>query len=493
MKKLFILLSAGTLLACTDTRVADTNTTAPSASRDTSFNITDKKVVVYTTADSTDLRLASTDTLTFSDFDQPFETQPCVFVDPSHRFQSFLGIGGALTDASAETFARLPANKQSEFLQLYFDTTKGIGYTFARTNMNSCDFSSDMYTYIDSGDKELKTFSIAHDEKFKVPFIKKAIAAAGGKLDLFVSPWSPPSWMKDNNNMLQGGKLKPEYYDSWANYYVKYIQALEKHDIPVWGLSVQNEPMAKQTWESCIYTAEEEKNFIKNHLGPTLQKNNMGNKKLIAWDHNRDLIYQRAATYLNDPEAAKYIWGIGFHWYEVWNGGRQYENVKRVAESFPDKPLLLTEGCNYPFSWATFNQWQWGEIYGENMIHDFNNGSVAWTDWNILLDEQGGPNHVGNFCFAPIHAKTTDSSLHLMNSYYYIGHFSKFIRPGARRVISSSNRAQLLTTAFINPDGNLSVVVMNPTKEKFEYRMYIGNKAVETTSLPHSINTLVIN
>lgn len=493
MKKLIIVLSAVSLFACTDTRVADTTTSTQTGSRDTSFNINNKQVVVYTTADSTDFRLASTDTLAFSDFDQPFETQPCIFVDPSHRFQSFLGIGGALTDASAETFAKLPVNKQSEFLQLYFDTTKGIGYTFARTNMNSCDFSSDMYTYIDSGDKELKTFNIAHDEKFKVPFIKKAIEAAGGKLDLFVSPWSPPAWMKDNNNMLQGGKLKPEYYESWANYYIKYIQALEKHDIPVWGLSVQNEPMAKQTWESCIYTAEEEKNFIKNHLGPTLQKNNMSDKKLIAWDHNRDLIYQRAATYLNDPEAAKYIWGIGFHWYEVWNGGRQYENVKRVAESFPDKPLLLTEGCNYPFSWATFNQWQWGEIYGENMIHDFNNGSVAWTDWNILLDEQGGPNHVGNFCFAPIHAKTTDGSLHLMNSYYYIGHFSRFIRPGARRVISSSNRAQLLTTAFINPDGKLSVVVMNPTKEKFDYRMYIGNKAVETTSLPHSINTLVIN
>ena len=492
MKKLIIILFAGSLLACTDTRVADTTTTTTSASRDTSFNISNKQVIVYTTADSTDFRLTSTDTLAFSDFDQPFETQPCIFIDPSHRFQTFLGIGGALTDASAETFAKLPAAKQSEFLQLYYDTAKGIGYTFARTNMNSCDFSSDMYTYIDSGDKELKTFNIAHDEKYKVPFIKKAIAAAGGKLDLFVSPWSPPAWMKDNNNMLQGGKLKPEYYDSWANYYVKYIQALEKHNIKVWGLSVQNEPMAKQTWESCIYTAEEEKNFIKNHLGPTLQKSNMSNKKLIAWDHNRDLIYQRASTYLNDPEAAKYIWGIGFHWYEVWNGGRQYENIKRVAESFPDKPLLLTEACNYPFSWATFNEWQWGEQYGENMIHDFNNGAVAWTDWNILLDEQGGPNHVGNYCFAPVHAKTTDGSLHLMNSYYYIGHFSKFIRPGAKRVISSSNRAQLLTTSFINPDGKLAVVVMNPTKEKFNYRMYIGNKAVESTSLPRSIKTLVI-
>jgi glucosylceramidase len=193
---------------------------------------------------------------------------------------------------------------------------------------------------------------------------------------------------------------------------------------------------------------------------------------------------------LNDPEAAKYVWGIGFHWYEVWNGGRQYDNVKRVAETFPDKKLLLTEGCNGPFSWETFNQWKWGETYGENMIQDFNNGAVAWTDWNVLLDDKGGPNHVNNFCFAPVHARNGD--LVYMNSYYYLGHFSKFIRPGAKRIISSSNRAQLLTTAFVNPDGRIVVVVMNPTNEKFNYRLYIGKKAAEGKSLPHSIATLLI-
>ncbi len=450
-----------------------------------------KTVTVYTTADSTRFRLSQTERLTFSPFGQPLETQPCVFVDPAQQFQTFVGIGGALTDASAEIFAKLPAAKQTEFMQAYFDRDKGIGYTMGRTNINSCDFSSDMYTYVKEGDRDLKTFSLAHDERYKIPFIKKAMAAAGGKLNLFVSPWSPPAWMKDNNDMLHGGKLKPEFFDSWANYYVKFIQAYEKLGIPVWGLTVQNEPMAKQSWESCIYTADEERDFIKNHLGPTLQKNGLSSKKLIAWDHNRDLIYQRASTYFQDPAAAKYIWGIGFHWYEVWNGGRQYENVKRVAESFPDKNLLLTEACNYPFSWKTFDEWQWGEQYGENMIHDFNNGAVAWTDWNILLDETGGPNHVSNFCFAPVHTKTKEGTLHYMNSYYYIGHFSKFIQPGARRIVSSSSRAQLLTTAFQNPDGSIVVVVMNPTKEKIGYRMCISGQAVETLSLPHSIATLV--
>lgn len=488
MKKILIAVLPVLLFACNEEQVAGTTLTRT----DSLYNVAGKTVTVYTTADSTDWRLSITDTLQFKDFDQPFETQASVFVDPSHTFQTFLGIGAALTDASAETFAKLPPAKQEEFIVAHFDRDKGIGYTIARVNMNSCDFSSDMYTYVQDGDKDLKTFDISHDEKFKIPLIKKAAEKTGNKLNLYISPWSPPAWMKDNNNMLQGGKLKPEYYDSWANYYIKYIQALEKQGIPVWGLSVQNEPMAKQTWESCMYTAEEEKNFIKNHLGPTLQKNGFSGKKLIAWDHNRDLLYQRASSVLNDPEAAKYVWGIGFHWYEKWNGDFQFDNVKRVAESFPNTNLMLTEGCNFPFSWQTFDQWHWGENYGINMIHDFNNGAIGWTDWNILLDETGGPNHVNNFCFAPMHAKTKEGTLHYMNSYYYIGHFSKFIKPGAKRIISSSNRAQLLTTGFRNEDGSLAVVVLNPTNEKFSYRLYIDKKAVEATSLPHSINTLII-
>jgi len=450
-----------------------------------------QKATLYLTAADSPNRLTKSGTLTLEPFGQPLETQPCVFVDPSETFQTFLGIGGALTDAAAETFAKLPGKKQEEILQAYFSRDKGIGYTLIRTNINSCDFSSDMYTYVKDNDTELASFDVSHDKFFKVPLIKKAIAAAGGKLDFFVSPWSPPAWMKDNNNMLQGGHLKPEFYDAWANYFVKFIQAYEKMGIPVWGLSVQNEPMAKQTWESCIFTAEEERDFIKKSLGPTLQKNGMGDKKLIAWDHNRDLIYQRASTYLHDPEAAKYIWGIGFHWYEDWNGGLQFDNVKRVAEAFPDKNLLLTEACNFPFSWETINEWKWGERYGQNMIQDFNNGAVAWTDWNVLLDETGGPNHVGNFCFAPIHAKTKEGSLTYMNSYYYIGHFSKFIQPGAKRIVSSSSRAQLLTTAFKNPDGSIAVVVMNPTDEKISYRIWMNGKAAETVSPAHSISTLV--
>jgi len=452
-----------------------------------------KTVTVYTTADKTSMRLAENGTLTFKPYAQPFENEPCVFIDAARSFQSFMGIGGALTDASAETFAKLPKAQQQELLTAYFDPNKGIGYSLARTNIHSCDFSSDSYTYVNDNDISLGSFNVAHDEKYRIPFIKQAIAAAGGKLRLFVSPWSPPAWMKDNNSLAQGGKLKPEYNQSWANYYIKFIKTYEAKGIPVWGLSVQNEPMAKQRWESCIYTAEEERDFIKNFLGPTLQKEGLGNRKLIAWDHNRDLMYQRASVILNDAQAAKYVWGIGFHWYETWTGGpMQFDNLKLVSEAFPGKNLIFTEGCQEKFDLDSVYKWSLGEKYGYSMINDFNNGTVAWTDWNVLLDEKGGPNHVGNFCFAPIHADTRTGKLIYTNAYYYIGHFSKFIKAGAKRIAASTNRTQLQTTAFANPDGSIVVVVMNTMDKKLPYYLWMKGQVASVESLPHSITTLII-
>jgi glucosylceramidase len=458
-----------------------------------SMNVADTTITVFTTAENTKLRLTETGKLHFKPSKQPMETEVCIFVDPAKSFQTLTGIGGALTDASAETFAKLPKDKQQELLQAYYNPVKGIGYTLARTNIQSCDFSSDTYSYVAEHDSLLKTFSVQHDQQYRIPFIKAAIAAAGGKLTLFVSPWSPPSWMKDNNNVLQGGKLLPKYYQAWANFFVKFIRTYEALGIPVWGLSVQNEPMAKQKWESCIYTAEEERDFIKWYLGPTLQKQGMSSKKLIAWDHNRDLVYQRASTILEDPAAAKYIWGIGYHWYETWTGSdMQFDNVQKVKESFPGINLLFTEGCIESFKRERINEWFIGERYGYSMVNDFNSGTVAWTDWNILLDETGGPNHVGNFCFAPVHADTKTGELIYTNAYYYLGHFSKFIRPGAKRVISSSNRTQLQTTAFLNKDGKLAVVVLNLTDKEIPYQLWIKGKAAPTVSLPHSIATLVV-
>jgi len=490
----FLLTSSAALLAANKLSLgaskSESNRSSSSSGRPPAAD--GKQVTVYTTADKTTHRIAATDTVNFKPVGQPKETQICVFVDPTRQFQTFLGIGGALTDAAAETFALLPKEKQRELITAYFDEQNGIGYKLARTNIHSCDFSSESYTYIAEGDRELKTFSIEHDRKYRIPFIKQAVAATRGKLNIFGSPWSPPAFMKDNNDILHGGVLKPEFYPSWANYFARFIKAYQSEGIPIWGVSIQNEPMATQKWESCIFTAETERDFLKNHLGPRLKREGLADKKIIAWDHNRDLIYQRASTILSDPQAAKFVWGIGFHWYEPWSGGEpMFDNVRLVHETFPDKQLIFTEGCVDSFDAKRIGEWKFGEQYGRSMINDFNNGTVGWTDWNVLLDEKGGPNHVGNFCFAPVHADTKTGELTYLSSYYYIGHFSKFIQPGARRIASSPSRSQLLSTAFLNPDGKVTVVVMNPSDKPANYWLWLNGNAAEVNGLPHSIQTLV--
>lgn len=464
----------------------------PPSAQTSNADVRHKPVTVYTTARNTNHRLAKTETLPFNDFGQPLETQVCVFIDPSKTFQTIVGIGGAITDAAAETFAKMPKAKQQEMMRAYYDARDGIGYTLARTTIHSCDFSSSSYTYVEENDQALKSFSLQPDEKYRLPFIKQATQAAGGKLTMVASPWSPPAWMKTTHTMLKGGKLLPQYRQTWANYVIKFITVYEQAGIPIWGLTVQNEPMATQTWESCIFTGEEERDFIKDYLGPTLHQNGLADKKLIAWDHNRDLIYQRASTLLNDPEAAKYIWGIGYHWYETWTGGGMlFDNLRRVKEAFPSTNLIFTEGCIEKFDFNRINDWALGERYGHSMVNDFNAGAVAWIDWNVILDETGGPNHAGNFCFAPIIADTRDGEVHYTNIYYYLGHFSKFVKPDAKRIVSSSNREALQATAFVNSDGTTAVVVLNTTDQAIDYKLWVNGQAADAKSLPHSIATLV--
>ena len=448
---------------------------------------------VYTTAHGTNLRLSPTPSIVFNDWYQPFEWEASVLIDPSKEYQIYMGIGAALTDAAAETFYKLSEEKQEEFLISYFNKEEGIAYNLARTIIHSCDFSSGSYTYIEEGDSDLNSFTIERDLKYRIPFTKRAIETAGGKLRTYASPWSPPAFMKTNNDMLNGGKLKEEFRQSWANYYVKFIKAYESQGIPIWGLTIQNEPMATQRWESCIYSAEEERDFLKNYLGPTLKKNALGDKKIIIWDHNRDLIYQRASTLLNDTEARKYIWGVGFHWYEDWKDGKpMFQNVQRVKESFPEVNMIFTEGTNEEFSFEEINTPRLAERYGKSMINDFNNGVVAWTDWNILLNEKGGPNHVENYCFAPVIADTRSDELIYTNSYYYIGHFSKFILEGARRISAVSSSNDVLTTAFKNPNGELVIIIMNTSDLTKDYILTLGNKTAKTKLQAHSIQTILL-
>jgi glucosylceramidase len=480
----FITLSLALGLVSCNNKTANTNTAPP---------VNPDENEVYITARDTDQRLSPAEKLKFEEYEHLSESQPIVLVNEKVTFQTVEGIGGALTDAAAETFYKLPEGKRKEVIDAYYGREKGIGYNLARVNIASCDFSSSSYSYVNDGDTTLESFTIEHDQKYKIPLIKEAKAAADEELLIFASPWSPPAWMKSNKDVLHGGKLLDEYRQVWANHFVKFMDAYAKTGIPVWAISSQNEPLAVQTWESCIYSADDEAGFIGKYLGPTVKKSPYSNAKIIAWDHNRDLIFQRATVIMNNPVAARYVWGFGFHWYEPWTGGEmQFRNVKLVNDSYPDKKILFTEGCAESFDTARIHSWDLGEHYAHSMVNDFNCGTVAWFDWNILLDETGGPNHVGNFCFAPVHADTRTGEIIYTNSYYYIGHFSRFIHRGAKRIGISSSRDHIETTGFINPDGEIVVIIFNKSDQATDLKLCIDSKAADIKSLAHSIMTVVI-
>jgi glucosylceramidase len=207
--------------------------------------------------------------------------------------------------------------------------------------------------------------------------------------------------------MLHGGKLKPVFRQAWANYYAKFIKAYDREGIHIWGTSVQNEPMATQTWESCIYTAEEERDFIKGFLGPTLAREGWATARSSAGITTA--ISSTSASAPSSPIRSRtYVWGIGFHWYEPWSGGSMmFDNVRLVRE--PSRQAADLHRRHRRLLQADdIHNWRLGEYYGRSMINDFNDGAVGWTDWNVLLDEQGGPNHVGNFCFAPVARRHED-------------------------------------------------------------------------------------
>jgi len=441
------------------------------------------KIKLYQTAKDTKDRISKTGELTLS---STFKTNtPMIVLNPKHTYQTHIGFGGAFTESAAYTLSLLPQKKQDEIIQAYF-SKEGLSYNLGRTHIHSCDFALGNYTYVKENDKELKTFDLSHEDKWVVPMIKKALAYEPN-LKLLASPWSPPAWMKSNNNMNFGGTLLPEFYQPWADYYIKYFEEMKKRGIDFWALTVQNEPAAVQTWDSCIYTAEEERDFVKNYLGPTLEKSPF-DLKLLGWDHNRDIIVERASTMLLDKDANKYLWGIASHWYV----SEQFENLSIVHEMFPDKHLVFTEGCieggPKPHAWHT------GERYARNIIGDLNNHLEGFIDWNLILNEEGGPNHVKNYCDAPILVDRNTMSIIYNSSYYFIGHFSKFIMPGAKRIHAQSNLpAKVYQTSYINPNQELILVVQNESDQKVDVTVVLNDKGQTLSLLPHSIVTCVIS
>lgn len=442
-----------------------------------------KEAEVYVTAQSTQQLLDNEGFRAFEPLEQPDENYPTIFIDDDKTFQTIEGFGGAFTDAAAITFAKLPKATQVQFLKECFDPIEGNGYNLCRLTIHSCDYSDEMYTYDDvDGDKELKHFSIQHDMQYRVPMIKQAMEASKGNLKFFSSPWSPPSWMKTNNEMKHGGQLKPEYRQTWADYFIKYVQAYDALGIPMWGLTVQNEALATQVWESCYFTAAEEKDFVRDYLGPTLHKNKMGDIKLMIWDHNRGIMYQRAEVAYEDPEASKYIWGTAFHWYV----GNHYDNVRMVHDAFPDKKLLYTEA-------GMRGTWETGSRLAKNMIIDLNNWAVGWVFWNLILDETNGPRHAGGLHGSNIvNADLKTGTITYNPPHYIFGHFSKFIKPGAKRIACTSSSDDFIATAFVNIDGKIAVVILNLKDTEQMGQLWIEGKVIKFNAVANAVITMVL-
>ena len=399
--------------------------------------------------------------------------------------QTVLGFGGSFTESSASIYHDLSQTKKDEIIEAYFGET-GNNYSIGRTHINSCDFSLENYAHCETpGDIDLKNFSISRNKKNLIPFIKDALRLTKNNFRIMASPWSPPSWMKTNGQMNEGGKLKEEYKRAWADYYCKFIEFYHGEEVPIWGISVQNEPEAKQTWDSCLYTAEEERDFIKYFLGPSLERHNLLDKKVIIWDHNRDMMVERARTVLGDPEAAKFVWGTGFHWY----CGDHFDNVQKVHDEFPDKNLIFTEGCQE--GGPHLGSWDLGERYATSIINDLNRWTVAWLDWNLILNTQGGPNHVGNYCSAPMIVDTNTQEILYQSSYYYIGHFSRFIKQGDS-ILEIENDTSLLSLSSVSKNRDkVNTVILNKSNTSDSFTYIGANTSIDLTIPERSILTLI--
>ncbi len=401
---------------------------------------------------------------------------------PQKTYQPFHGFGGAFTESAGYALSKLPKDKQEAYIKAMF-SKEGLNYNLGRVHLNSCDFALGNYAAQETEDGD---FSLKRDEQYILPMIK--MAQKENALCLLATPWSPPAYMKTNGDMNHGGQLKKEYYGQWAEYLAKYVKLYIKKGIPITMLSIQNEPAATQTWDSCIYSGEEEGQFAANYLRKALDAQDLHGVDILAWDHNKDLLVQRMEETLSVEGASDALDGFAFHWYT----GDHFEAVQLARELYPNKSLYFTEGC-VEYSRFEADAVKNAQMYAHDIIGNLNAGCNGSIDWNLLLDAKGGPNHVGNFCDAPVMLNKAEDDYVLNLSYYYIGHFSKYIQPGAKRMASSKYSSNLDVTAFLNPDGHTVAVLLNRAAGPLPVTLRDNNTQLGNLSIPgYGIVTVVM-
>ena len=379
-----------------------------------------------------------------------------VKVYPNVTFQHFIGMGAALTEASGYVFAQMDDATQADFIERCFGT-RGNRYSLARLSIQSCDFSLAVRPYMYKRDAGMQSFSIDDDWGYVIPLVKAA-QAVNPSLQFLASPWSPPAWAKTNSAMEHGGHLKRNAYNEWARMIARALLEYRDAGIDIGRITVQNEPQAKQKWESCLYSAKQERTFLHNSLKPALREAGLGHVKTLIWDHNKEGALDRAVEIMRERQFTDEVDGVAFHWYS----GDHFEALRVVRDFIgPERELIFSEGCDSFSAGDPEREMPHAEHYAHEVIGDLEAGANAILDWNILLDAQGGPNHVGNFCDAPIMYNCDTGTMNVRLPFHYLGHFSRFIQPGAVRMLTTRYTTDLETCAFANPDGTHVMVVLN--------------------------------
>lgn len=441
-----------------------------------------------------------------------------ISIYPNQTFQRITGFGGSFTEASAYLFYKLGQQNRQQIMQAYF-SEQGAHYSLTRTHINSCDFSLGHYAYATvPGDVQLQHFSIAEDKPDLIPMIKEALSISKDGFKIIASPWTAPPWMKDNNDW-RGGKLLPEYSQTWALYFSKYIAAYKKEGINIWGVTVENEPLGNdKNWESMHFSPEEMTAFVRDFLGPHFEKEGLSHIPILGYDQNRGEELEKWATAMySDKEAAKYFGGMAVHWYnstfDCFAASLQFTH-----QLAPQKYLINTEACvdaqvpawqndewywsngakDWGFTWAPANQKhlhpQYTPVfrYAGDIIGCLNNHVDGWIDWNMILNKQGGPNWFKNWCTAPVIVDEEKDEVYFTPLFYTMAHFSKFIRPGAVRIGFDNPDKDLMVTAAQNPDGSIALVLFNPTEMKKQFAISLNHQTTHTAISAKAIQTILI-
>lgn len=401
---------------------------------------------------------------------------------PDYKKQQMKGFGGAFTESAGYCYDKLPKEKKDEFIQAYFGE-EGLRYNIGRTHINSCDFALENYDALSSDGKDL---DLTRANQYVLPLIKAAQGVSREELEFLLSPWSPPASMKTNGEMNHGGKLKPECRKEWAQYIAQYLKKLQKEGLKISYLTVQNEPEAVQTWDSCVYCAREEMEFVRDYLYEALEEAGLSHVRILIWDHNKEVVYDRAKEIFQDADASEKIYGVAVHWYT----GDHFQGISMVKETWPKKEVFFTEGCVEYSRFMDSNEVNKAEMYAHDMIGNFNHGVSAFFDWNLMLDAEGGPNHVGNFCAAPVMTSKDGLDFEKRLCYYYIGHFSRYVQKGASAVAVTSFTADVGTAAFVNPNGERVIVLLNRRETAASVALGEGGKGRNLKLAPHTITTV---